>query len=225
MTTVANPEAKRAFPLRDELSVPKGAVIFHQGDPGDSMFVIEKGRVQILLASEVEEAPVAVLQAGDFFGELSLLSDAPRTATAQALDDSILLVVRRAVFAMMMHDDLGIVFRILRTIGERLCRTDQKFGELMRRRDRMVLLTELLRSTEGVFEGGYGRVEVVPLAVALRRDPGAVRATIAELAARGAGVLENGWWRVEGPAHVRAILELLRVYADNPLASPPSLGA
>ena len=217
MATVAYPEVKSAFPLRDEIPVSKGAVIFRQGDPGDSMFIIEKGLVQIVLASEGQEAPVAVLEAGDFFGELSLLSDAPRTATAQALEDSTLLVVRRAVFAMMMQDDLGIVFRMLHTIGERLCRTDQKIWELMQRHGRIVLLTELLRSAEGASEGKPGRVEVERLAVALRRDPGAVRATIAELAARGAGVFEDGWWRVDGPAQVRTIVDLLRAYADGHL--------
>jgi len=195
---------------RDELSVPAGSVIFRQGDAGDSMFIIERGRVRIALAVDGQENEVAVLEAGDFFGELSLLSDAPRTATAVALQDTALLVVGRDVFAMMMQDDLGIVFRMLHAMGERLGRTDQQFWALMRRQVRLRVLAEALRRTDGAPSVA---LELDRLARDLRLDAGTVREIVGELAGQGAGVLQDGRWRLDGPEHVRRLIDLLARYA------------
>src|SRR2546422_11590004 len=102
-----------ATPTRDELHVPKGTTIFHQGDPGHEMFVIAEGRVRLTLGNGGLEKELTVLGPGEFFGELSLLSDAPRSATATAVEDSTLLVIGRDVYAMMMQDDLDIVLRMM----------------------------------------------------------------------------------------------------------------
>src|SRR6185295_5451737 len=184
---------------RDELSVPKGATIFRQGDPGDSMFVIERGRVHIVLPCEGQDASIAVLGAGDFFGELSLLSDAPRTATAEALEDTTLVVVRRDVFAMMMQDDLEIVFRMLHTMGERLCRTDQLFSELMQRRGRIRLLAEAIGRVGTAPGQPSVELEIDGLAAGLHLDVPSVRTMVGELTQRGAGAMTDGRWRLAGP--------------------------
>src|SRR5262245_18021285 len=108
---------------RLEVRAPRGTVIFRQGDPGDSMFVIERGRIRIVFSFEGPPAEVTILGPGDFFGELSLLSGAARTATAEVVEDAELFVIRRETFAMMMQDDLEIVFRMLSDMGVRLART------------------------------------------------------------------------------------------------------
>ncbi len=67
----------------------RNEVIFHQGDPGDSLHIIATGAVKIVLPSaEGEEAIIATLREGDFFGELALLDGAPHSATATALEPS-----------------------------------------------------------------------------------------------------------------------------------------
>ena len=64
----------------------RGEVIFHAGDPGNSLFIIVAGEVKIAVPAELgKEAILATLQAGDVFGELELLDGAPRSATATAL--------------------------------------------------------------------------------------------------------------------------------------------
>ena len=213
MSAVADPGAGTTT-QRDELVVARGAVIFRQGDAGDSMFIIEAGRVRIVIHCEGQEAAVAVLEAGDFFGELSLLSNAARTATAEALEDTTLLVVRRDVFAMMMQDDLEIVLRMLHAMGDRLGRTDRQFWALMQRQGRIRLLAEGL--------GRAGATLVTPvvleadrLAADLRLDVPTVRTMVGELAEHGAGTLEDGHWRLDGPEHIRAVVELLRTYAEG----------
>jgi CRP-like cAMP-binding protein len=203
---------------RNGVLVPKGTVIFRQGDPGDSMFIIERGRVRIVLHCEGQDAAFAVLDSGDFFGELSLLSDAPRSATAEALEDTTLLVVRRDVFAMMMQDDVDVVFRMLRTMGERLSGSDQRFWKLLQRHGRIRLLAEGLRRAGATLVQSPAVLEVDRLAADLRLDLSTVRTLVVELTRRGAGVLEDGRWRLDGAEHVRAVVELLRTYAEDGVA-------
>jgi CRP-like cAMP-binding protein len=78
----------------------KNETIFHQGDPGDSLYIIESGSVKIVLPSpEGEEgAIIATLMRGDFFGELALLDGAPHSATAVAIESTEALVLRRDRF-------------------------------------------------------------------------------------------------------------------------------
>ncbi len=78
----------------------KNETIFHQGDPGDSLYIIESGSVKIVLPSpEGEEgAIIATLMRGDFFGELALLDGAPHSATAVAIEPTEALVLRRDRF-------------------------------------------------------------------------------------------------------------------------------
>jgi CRP/FNR family transcriptional regulator len=88
----------------------RGETIFHQGDPGDSLFIIESGAVKIVLPSpEGEEgAIIATLTRGDFFGELALLDGAPHSATAVALEPAEMLVMRREPFERLIDTDRGL---------------------------------------------------------------------------------------------------------------------
>ena len=128
-----------------ECRVPAGTMLFRQDDPGDEMFVIARGRVRLTITCEGHERELAVLQAGDFFGELSLLSGARRTATAVAVDDCDLLTIRRDVFAMMMQDDLEAVFRIMDGLGQRLSQTDREVRQLAHALGRVRMVADLLR--------------------------------------------------------------------------------
>ena len=87
----------------------RNEVIFHQGDPGDALHVITSGSVKIVLPSpEGEEAIIATLRAGDFFGELSLLDGEPRSATAVAVESTETLSLPRNVFRELLdaHPEL-----------------------------------------------------------------------------------------------------------------------
>ncbi len=85
----------------------KNETIFHQGDPGDSLYIVETGSVKIVLPSpEGEEgAIIATLARGDFFGELALLDGAPHSATAVAIEPTEALVLRRDRFDELVEND------------------------------------------------------------------------------------------------------------------------
>lgn len=88
----------------------RGETIFHQGDPGDSLYIIEAGSVKIVLPSPEgdEGAIIATLGRGDFFGELALVDGAPHSATAVASEPVSALILQQAVFDDLLETQPGL---------------------------------------------------------------------------------------------------------------------
>jgi CRP-like cAMP-binding protein len=110
----------------------RNETIFHQGDPGDSLYVIESGAVKIVLPDpEGEEgAIIATLSAGDFFGELALLDGADHSATAIALEATEALVLRREAFDRLVDEDPGLRRALFAGLVAELRRLTYHVGEL-----------------------------------------------------------------------------------------------
>jgi CRP-like cAMP-binding protein len=109
----------------------RNEVIFHQGDPGDSLHVVATGAVKIVLPSaEGDEAIIATLRPGDFFGELALLDGAPRSATATALEASDTLVLPRQVFLELLDTLPGLRDALLAGLARELRRLTGHVEEL-----------------------------------------------------------------------------------------------
>jgi CRP/FNR family cyclic AMP-dependent transcriptional regulator len=136
----------------------RNEVIFHQGDPGDSLHIVASGAVKIVLPStEGEEAIIATLRPGDFFGELALLDGAPRSATATALEPSETLVLPRAVFAELLDSVPGLRDALLWGIAHELRRVTDHVEELhfLDLAGRLAMrLTRLARDAEPDAAGG-----------------------------------------------------------------------
>jgi CRP-like cAMP-binding protein len=109
----------------------RGEVIFHQDDVGDSLQVVISGSVKIVLPSEEgEEAIIASLQPGEFFGELALLDGAPRSTTATAIEPTETLSLPREQFLRLLADDPQIVQALLHVLASELRRLTGHVGEL-----------------------------------------------------------------------------------------------
>ena len=94
-TTLAN--------VIDELKVPEGHTLFEAGDPGDSLFIVRVGQIELFIKDTAGQKIVLhTAETGDMFGELAMLDSGPRTATSLALVDSEVLVLDR--------DDLILLF-------------------------------------------------------------------------------------------------------------------
>lgn len=88
----------------DELTVPAGHTLFQSGDPGDSLFIVRSGEIELFIKDTVgQKIVLTTAEAGDMFGELAMLDTGPRTATALALSESEVLVLDR--------DDLVLLFQ------------------------------------------------------------------------------------------------------------------
>lgn len=88
----------------DELKVPEGHTLFQAGDPGDSLFIMKSGEIELFIKDTAgQKIVLTTAQPGDMFGELAMLDTGPRTATALALSESEVLVLDRS--------DLVLLFR------------------------------------------------------------------------------------------------------------------
>ena len=109
----------------------RNEVIFHQGDTGDSLHIVAEGAVKIILPStEGEEAIIATLWPGDFFGELSLLDGAPRSATASAIEPTETLVLPRTAFHELVESDGALRDALLTGLARELRRLTSHVEEL-----------------------------------------------------------------------------------------------
>lgn len=112
-----------------------GEPVFYQGDPGLGMYIIREGEVSIRIAEgEEDDKELAVLTDGDFFGELALLDESPRSATAICRTDcSLIGFFRTDLFEMIeQKTDLGlkIVMRLAEILAVRLRKTDKELSKL-----------------------------------------------------------------------------------------------
>jgi len=100
---------------------PPGMVVVRQGDAGDSLFVIAEGRVEVAVqpAGGGPARVLAVIEAGDYFGEMSLLTGAPRSATIRTLVDTDLLVLTRDALRPVLLTDPSAAERLSQTLGKR----------------------------------------------------------------------------------------------------------
>jgi CRP/FNR family transcriptional regulator len=194
------------LPQCEERHVQRGSVIFRHGDPGDAAFVIARGRVRLTVDVEGRPETLTEIGAGEFFGELSLLSGANRTATAVALEDTTLLGIRRDGFAMMMQDDLEVVFRMMHVLGARLADTDRRMEGLLVRLEQLRLAADALGRLS---ERGSAGLTTDELASGLGVDAEAVRTALRDLPGVGTGPT----WRLD-PGALRTTLAALARLAD-----------
>jgi CRP/FNR family cyclic AMP-dependent transcriptional regulator len=115
-----------------ERSFPKGSVIVFEDDPGDALYLVARGQVKVVLIGEDgREVILSVLGEGNFFGEMSLIDEKPRSATVIAMVDSVVLVLRREDFQARLRTSPEIAIALLRELSRRLRRADEKIGSLV----------------------------------------------------------------------------------------------
>ncbi|MGA7613566.1 MAG: cyclic nucleotide-binding domain-containing protein [Thermoanaerobaculia bacterium] len=93
-----------------------GDFVFKSGDTGEEMFIIEEGQVEIVAGTTV----VTTLERGDFFGEMAILEDMPRSSSARAKAACKLLRIDRNLFDQMIRQNPEIAIRMLRSLSHRL---------------------------------------------------------------------------------------------------------
>lgn len=107
-------------------------ILFRENDPGDSFFVVLSGAVKIFKKSkEGEEKILAIFNAGDSFGELSLIDGKPRSATAQTLEDTELVVISRPHFLEMLQTHFDLSLGIMTELVQRMRDTNEQVSDLL----------------------------------------------------------------------------------------------
>src|SRR5256884_4968276 len=125
-------DLQRVVEVARDRAYPKNSVILFEDDPGDALYVVAKGQVKVVLIGEDgREVILSVLGEGEFFGEMALIDDEPRSAHVIAMEDSTLYVLRREDFQGILEHSPGIGLALLRELSRRLRRVDEKVGSLV----------------------------------------------------------------------------------------------
>ena len=145
----------------------RGEVIFHQGDPGDTMHLVRNGRVKVVLPAETgDEAVLAIIGPGDCFGELAVIDGGPRSASVVAMEQVETLMLGRQDFLSFFRSNMSAaeqlvvnMARIIRRVNEDVA--DLAFLDLPGRLAKKLL--DLADSHGEPIEGGKGVEITVPL--------------------------------------------------------------
>jgi CRP-like cAMP-binding protein len=118
-----------------EQSVKKDNVLFVEGMPGESLYIIMSGCVEIIKETKDNEKIVlATMGANDMVGEMSLIDSEPRSATGRTIEDSVLLVITKRSFNEILQSDPRIAAKVLmgmlKVISRHLRTTDKKIEEI-----------------------------------------------------------------------------------------------
>ena len=114
-----------------ELHLIRGDVIFREGDVADSLYLVISGRVAIAIANPIDhrETVVALMDAGDLFGEMSLLDDGPRSAMARALEPSTVLAIPFDPVVRAFRSDPALLWGVTRLLAQRLRVMDEALAD------------------------------------------------------------------------------------------------
>jgi len=147
-----------------------GQAIFGEGDPGDSMYFIAQGRIRVEKRIQPTGAlckTLAVLESGDYFGEMALLDQKPRSAAAVAAGSATVLRLSKVAFDQMQRENsaagMGVLFAMIRTSSERIRRLsshvvvyDEVGRAIGEARDLQELLDAILGQLSAATEAGWG---------------------------------------------------------------------
>lgn len=97
-----------------------GERIVTQGDAGECMYVVQSGKVEIMLESSERNVTLTVLKPGEFFGEMSLFTKSPRSATAVARGKAQVLTIDKKGFLKRIHQDPSLVFLMLKKLSKHI---------------------------------------------------------------------------------------------------------
>ena len=128
----AHPDAlRRISDAGTELHLIRGDVLFNEGDPPESLYLVLRGRMAIALANPIDrrESVVALMEADDLFGEMGMLDDGPRSAMARALEPSTMLSIPYQPIFEMFDENPKLLWNVARLLAQRIRVTDEALAD------------------------------------------------------------------------------------------------
>src|SRR6266704_2260142 len=110
---------------------PKNSTVIAAGDPTDAMYIVVSGRLKVVMSDkEGQEVILAILNQGEYFGEMGLIAQAPRSATVTTIEPCELLTITRADFTKCLQGNFDLTMNVIRGLVKRLREADKKIGSL-----------------------------------------------------------------------------------------------
>jgi signal transduction histidine kinase len=117
-------DLERLYRMAETVSIHPGELVFEEGSPGDALYVILDGELEVTKRQGGQDVVLAVRRAGEFIGEMSLLEQAPRSASVRALREGYLLVISQAAFQTLLSCSPSAHLTMLHTVTSRLRSTE-----------------------------------------------------------------------------------------------------
>ena len=110
---------------------PKNSTVIAAGDPTDAMYIVVSGRLKVVMSDkEGQEVILAILNQGEYFGEMGLIAQAPRSATVTTIEPCELLTITRTDFTKCLKGNFDLTMNVIRGLVKRLREADKKIGSL-----------------------------------------------------------------------------------------------
>lgn len=122
----------------------KGTMIFSEAQSGADMFIIQEGTVKITKIVQNTEVTLAILKKGDMFGEMALLENKPRSASAIANDDCRLMVINKSNFNQMVSTQPQLISRLTTMLADRLWTMHRQLGNSLLNSNPVAKMTDML---------------------------------------------------------------------------------
>jgi len=118
--TLLSEEAASLQEAMETVQLADGEILFHRGEPGDAFYIIQSGQIRIFTLDEGgQELTLNTLAAGEAFGELALVDDRPRSASAAAVGEASLQRLRRDDFLARVHTSPALADHVIRLLSQR----------------------------------------------------------------------------------------------------------
>jgi CRP/FNR family cyclic AMP-dependent transcriptional regulator len=166
----------------------KGTYIFREGDEGRDMYFILEGHVRVEKQAGGLTKTLIELRQGDYFGEMAAIIEAPRSASALAVDDCSIAVIDSEIFSQLLRESRDISLLFLREFSHRLKRTNEALETLTK--SRMKLMTALFLMKNWPFKEGV--IPVNELSSSLGEEPVDMYDTLRDLEHDGIITITNG---------------------------------
>jgi len=160
---------------------PMGTVLFREGDKGEEMFILQSGKVKISKRIRGVEKTLATLEKGEFFGEMAILNDKPRSATAETVEDCDMLVIDRKTFETLLRSNVEIAIRFIKRLADRLRETNDQMEALMIRDNTSRLVNILAKQVKDA-KGGSFSISIDELAGLAGIESGQAKLILEKLA-------------------------------------------
>jgi CRP-like cAMP-binding protein len=197
---------------------PQGTVLFRDGEPGKEMYVVQQGKVHVSKRVGDVEKILATLGPGEFLGEMSILNNKPRSATATCATACKLLVIDAKTFEAMIRGNAEIAIRMIKKLADRLAETNEQVENLLMTDAASRVVHYLAVTAERAPKAGLAghRLELRPADLAPRVGvkPEQAADVLQKLVKSKIVVIEPDGYLVADVAKLRHFLEFLQMKAQ-----------
>ncbi len=218
--------AKDLYVQREEMTrefgvnFSPGEIIFEQGEHSKVMYIIQQGKVRILRTIQGVERTLGVLGTGEFFGEMAMLNNRPRSAAAECVNEVRALAFEKQAFEKLVTENYGIAIKLIRTLAQRIQDADVMIENLMYVDPASKLVNTLIRAAinEGMqTKQGY-LLRLTPEDLALRTGVrvAALRKALTELVQQKLVIVKKDSINIPDLGKLHRYLEFLELREEFP---------